>query len=99
MNPLILSGVHEITPEVADTLFRAGCDDGTPASDRSGRRRLTESIEPLAAPSPTRYNLTGDAGRRPRVWAPARSPRTAGPPGLSETFLPFTVGCRQSFAV
>jgi hypothetical protein len=29
---LILSGVHEITPEVADTLFRAGCDDGTPAS-------------------------------------------------------------------
>jgi hypothetical protein len=29
---VVLKGVGEITDEQADTLFSAGCDDGTPAS-------------------------------------------------------------------
>lgn len=29
---LVLAGVDELTPEMADALFEAGCDDSTPAS-------------------------------------------------------------------
>ena len=29
---LILKGSHEITEEIADELFAAGCDDGTPGT-------------------------------------------------------------------
>jgi hypothetical protein len=44
---LILTGVHEITPEMIDALYEAGCDDGT-VSIRSGRPYITFS---RAAPS------------------------------------------------
>jgi len=33
---LVLTGVDDVTDEVANALFEAGCDDGTPAV-RSGR--------------------------------------------------------------
>lgn len=29
---VVLDGISEITPDHADALFAAGCDDGTPAS-------------------------------------------------------------------
>ena len=29
---LILKGSHELTEEIADELYRAGCDDGTPGT-------------------------------------------------------------------
>jgi hypothetical protein len=32
---VVLSGQEELTPELADRLFAAGCDDGTP-SQRAG---------------------------------------------------------------
>src|SRR5437660_3339247 len=37
---LVLSGITELTPEVQDALFDAGCDDATP-SMRCGRPFLT----------------------------------------------------------
>src|SRR5208337_3869719 len=39
---LILSGITELTPEVQDALFEAGCEDGT-ISVRAGRVYLTFS--------------------------------------------------------
>lgn len=39
---LVLSGVHDLTPEVMNALFEAGCDDATP-SLRFGRIYLTFS--------------------------------------------------------
>ena len=44
---LILSGIAELTPEVQDALFEAGCDDAT-ISVRSGRVYLTSSREPAS---------------------------------------------------
>lgn len=39
---LVLTGFTDLTPEIADALFEAGCDDGTPAV-RSGRPVITFS--------------------------------------------------------
>lgn len=46
---LVLSGVRSVSEEIADTLFDAGCDDGTPFSSQGvavvGFSRAADSLE------------------------------------------------------
>lgn len=75
---LVLRGSPELTEELADRLFAAGCDDGTPGSCCGVAvidfHRESESLEAALRSALAQVNAAGESVERVQIEAEALSP-------------------------